>query len=124
MSQGAKNKRNGSAFETALVNYFRLKGFEADRLRLSGSGDEGDLVIRDSAGPLLVVEAKAGKNVRPRYWYDEEAVPEAANYEKHRGMRKGSMVPVLAMKAHNKSIGKSLITISLDDLNRLIGGPQ
>lgn len=120
VSQAAKNKRDGSAYESALVNYFRERSYEADRLRLSGKEDEGDLVVRHNGKPFLIIEAKAGKNIRPRYWYDDEAVPEARNYCKRRGLP--GITPVLAMKSHNKSIGSSLITISLDDLAQLLEG--
>ena len=72
-------------------------------------------------GTVAIIEAKAGKNVRPRWWYEEEAVPEAKKYTDRRSLLEPPM-PVLAMKSHNKSIGKSLIVISLDDYTDLLGG--
>lgn len=120
-AQNRKNKRDGTAYESAIVNYFRSRGFEADRLRTSGKEDEGDIAVRDKVGTVAIIEAKAGKNVRPRYWYEEEAVPEAKKYTDRRSLLEPPM-PVLAMKSHNKSIGKSLIVISLDDYADLLGG--
>lgn len=120
-SQNARNKQNGTKFETDVVDYVRKRGLEADRLRLSGKEDEGDLVIRDKAGPVAVVEAKAGKNIRPRHWYDEEAVPETKAYANKRSMLEPPM-PALFMKSHNKSIGKALVTISLEHYVDLLGG--
>ena len=116
-----KNKRDGTAYETALVNYFRERGLEADRLRLGGKEDEGDIAVRDRAGVVAIVEAKAGKNIRPRYWYDEEAVPEAKKYADRRSLLEQPM-PALVMKSHNKPIGKSLVTISLEHYVDLLGG--
>lgn len=120
-AQNRKNKRDGTAYESALVAYFRSRGLEADRLRTSGKEDEGDIAVRDKAGVVAIIEAKAGKNIRPRFWYDEEAVPETKKYADRRSMLEPPM-PALAMKSHNKSIGKSLVTISLDDYIDLLGG--
>src|SRR5699024_6135074 len=113
--------RDGAAFETALVNYFRDRGLEADRLRTSGKEDEGDIAVRDKVGVVAIVEAKAGKNIRPRYWFDEEAVPEAKKYADRRSLLEPPM-PALAMKSHNKPIGKALVTISLEHYVDLLGG--
>ena len=41
----AKNKRKGSKFEIDVMKWFRSKGYNAERLRLAGSKDEGDLVV-------------------------------------------------------------------------------
>lgn len=116
-----KNKRDGTAYESAVVNYFRDRGFEADRLRLSGKDDEGDIVVRDKVGAVAIVEAKAGVNIRPRHWFDEEAVPEAKRYADRRSLLEPPM-PALAMKSHNKPVGKSLVTITLEDYVTLLGG--
>src|SRR5690606_14632617 len=77
VSTGAANRRRGTQFETDLVKHFRSKGMDTERLRLSGKEDEGDIVVRIGRDQRVVVEAKSGKNIRPRFWWNEEAVPEA-----------------------------------------------
>ena len=37
-------KRKGSAFETGILKWLRSKGVSAERLRLAGKDDEGDIV--------------------------------------------------------------------------------
>lgn len=119
--QNAKNRRDGAAFESAVVKYVRERGLEADRLRLSGKQDEGDVVVRDKVGVAAVMETKAGKNLRVRHWWDEEAVPEAKNYADRRSMLEPPM-PALVLKSHNKNVSKSLVVISLSDFVDLLGG--
>lgn len=114
MSTGAANRRKGSQYETDLVKFWRERDFDTERNRLSGTLDEGDLVVRLGRRDRLVVEAKSGKNIRPRFWYEEEAVPEAKNYAKRRTLLDKEVHAALAMKTHGKSIGKSLVTIDLE----------
>lgn len=118
-SQGQKNKRNGTRFESDLVKHFREEwGVEADRLRLSGSTDEGDIILRLPGDRKIVVEAKSGVNIRPKEWH-REAEKETANYAAHRKM---SVVPPAAvvMKKHNFNIDQSYVLISLKDLRGLV----
>ena len=119
MSQGRKNKANGTRFESDLVKHFR-EGWkvEADRLRLSGSTDEVDIVLRLPGDRKLIVEAKLGVNIRPKEWH-REAEKEAENYAKH---RPGSDVPptMVVMKKHNFSINQAYALISLKDLQELV----
>lgn len=119
--QNTKNRRAGAKFEADLVSYIRSRGLEADRLRLSGTADEGDIVIRDSVGVVAVCEAKAGTNLRVRHWWDNEAIPEARNYAARRSLLEPPAAALL-MKSHNKSIGKALVTVSLDHYLDLLGG--
>lgn len=120
MSTGAANRRRGTQFETDLVKHFRSKGMDTERLRLSGKEDEGDIVVRIGRDQRVVVEAKSGKNIRPRFWWNEEAVPEARNYTKRRSLLNEEVTPALVMKEHNKAIGKSLVTIDLDTFTDLL----
>lgn len=118
-SQGQKNKANGTRWESDLVKHFREEwGIEADRLRLSGSTDEGDIVLRLPDGQEVIVEAKAGVNIRPKEWH-REAEKEAANYASHR--KEGSAPPALVvMKKHNFNINQAYALISLKDLRELV----
>lgn len=120
VSTGAANRRKGSQYEVDLVDYFRKRKWDTERMRLSGNLDEGDIVVRLDQDHRLVVEAKSGKNIRPRFWFEEEAVPEAKNYAKRRSLLTEEVIPILAMKTHGKSIGKSLVTIDLDTFSYLL----
>ena len=120
MSTGAANRRRGTQYESDLVKHFRGKGMDTERLRLSGREDEGDIVVRIGKDQRVIVEAKSGKNIRPRFWWNEEAVPEARNYTKRRSLLNEEVIPALVMKEHNKAIGKSLVTIDLDTFADLL----
>lgn len=119
VNTGAANRRKGASYEVALVNHFREEQFDTERMRLSGTQDEGDLILR--AGPLrVVVEAKSGTNIRPRHWYESEAVPEALNYAKRRSLLEEEVMPALVMKSHGKNVKKSLVTIDLESFVHLL----
>jgi Holliday junction resolvase len=80
----AANKRKGAAFETGILKWLRSKGVSAERLRLAGKDDEGDIVCM-VAGQPYVFELKATvKMDLPQFW--REATVEAANYAKARGL--------------------------------------
>ena len=80
----AKNKAKGSLFETGVLKWLRSKGLNAERLRLAGKDDEGDIVCM-VAGQPYVFELKATvKMDLPQFW--REATVEAANYAKARGL--------------------------------------
>ena len=80
----AKNKRKGASFELDVMKWFRSKGVNAERLRLSGQKDEGDLVVI-VAGETFILELKNTKVLNlPQFW--REAVVEAQNYASARGI--------------------------------------
>lgn len=120
VSQGAANRRRGAQYETDLLGHFRGKGFDTERLRLSGKLDEGDLVVRAGGNVKVILEAKSGKNLSVRKWHDEEAVPEAMNYARRRSLLEEEVIPALVMKTPNKGIHKSLVVIDLETLVHLL----
>jgi Holliday junction resolvase len=80
----AKNKAKGALFETSILKWLRSKGVSAERLRLAGKDDEGDVVCI-VAGQPYVFELKATiKMDLPQFW--REATTEAANYAKARNL--------------------------------------
>ncbi len=119
MSTGQRNKRNGTRYESDLVKHFREEwGVEADRLRLSGSTDEGDIILRLPGDRKLVVEAKSGQNIRPKEWH-REAEKEARNYASHR--KQADIPPVaVVMKKHNFNIDQSYVLVSLKEFRELV----
>lgn len=100
------NGRKGSAFEILALKWLRAKGVFAERLRLSGSKDEGDIVAV-IAGKTYILELKNRKAISlPTFW--DEAVNEAKNYAKARNL---AQVPpaFVVVKRRNASIEKAFV---------------
>lgn len=113
------NKRKGAQYETDLITYFREHGLDADRLRLTGQYDEGDIVVRGNPGKVFIVEAKnTTKQTLSSFVGESES--EARNYATKRNKELSSVVPVVIMKRRNSGIDKSYVVMSLDTLLRLI----
>lgn len=111
-----RSKIKGTAFETALVNYFRSKGWIADRLRQTGAEDEGDIAAYVPGDTLpVVIEAKAERQMNLSS-YIAQAEREAQMFAKHRG----SEVPewLAVVKRPGKPIGQSYVVITLDEYIR------
>jgi Holliday junction resolvase len=96
----ATNKRKGSKFEIDVLKWFRCKGYNAERLRLAGSKDEGDLVVYVAGKPYLF-ECKATKKIDlPQFWRELEA--EVINYAAARDM-KANPIGYVLVKRRNAS---------------------
>jgi len=97
----AANKRKGSKFEIDVLKWFRGKGYKAERLRLAGSKDEGDLVVYVAGTPYLF-ECKATKKIDlPQFWRELQA--EVINYASARNMG-ASPIGYVLVKRRNGSI--------------------
>jgi hypothetical protein len=77
-------KRKGSLFETSILKWFRSKGVNAERLRLAGKDDEGDLVAIVAGQPYIFELKATVKMDLPQFW--REATTEAENYAKARSL--------------------------------------
>ena len=77
-------KRKGSAFETGILKWLRGKGVAAERLRLAGKDDEGDIVCMVAGRPYIFELKATVKMDLPQFW--REATTEAFNYAKARGL--------------------------------------
>ena len=100
------NGRKGAAFELGILKWLRSHGISAERLRLSGQKDEGDIVAI-IAGKTYIIEAKNRKNIAlGEFW--AEAVAEAKNYAKARGL---SQVPpaYVIVKRRNHGIEDAFV---------------
>jgi hypothetical protein len=105
--------RAGKQYETDLMNYLRTQDIDVERLRLTGTEDEGDLLVRGEHA-RFVIEAKRTKSLDLAGWI-KEAETERDNYVKHRGY---SLFPthfVVVHKARGKGIGHSYVTTTLDE---------
>ena len=104
-------KRRGSAFETGVLKWLRDKGMTAERLRLAGKADEGDIVCFVSGKPY-VLELKATARLDlPQFW--REATAEANNFAKARGLN--SVPPAyVIVKRRNAGIDQAWVIQSLE----------
>jgi len=105
------NGRKGSAFEVAVLKWLRSRGAIAERLRLTGSKDEGDIVAI-IAGKTYVLELKNRKSISlPTFW--DEAVKEAKNYAKARGLTTTPPAFVV-IKRRNTGIERAFVIQDLE----------
>lgn len=105
------SKRKGSAFESGLTQTLREHGLEAERLHLNGKEDEGDLVVQDQWGKVIVEAKNEAKIDLARYV--KEAFEEADNYVKHRGLDRQEVTAVAIVKARGKSILDSYVVTTV-----------
>jgi len=111
MSNPKYNKAKGAAFEIDVMKWFRSLGVLAERLRLAGKDDEGDLVCV-VAGQTYILELKNTATLSlPQFW--REAEVEALNYAKARGIGE---VPLhyVVVKRRNAGIEKSWVVQDLE----------
>ena len=111
MSNPKYNKAKGAAFEIDVMKWFRSLGVLAERLRLAGKDDEGDLVCV-VAGQTYILELKNTARLDlPQFW--REAEVEALNYAKARGIGE---VPLhyVVVKRRNAGIEKAWVVQDLE----------
>lgn len=99
MSKQAYSKSKGRSWENDVVAYLREHGIPAERRRLTGTQDCGDV----SGWRGVVVEAKACKIINLSGWADE-AETEAINAEERYGCPHYALV--LAKRRGAKSVGE------------------
>jgi Holliday junction resolvase len=111
MSSPKYNKVKGAAFEIDVMKWFRSLGILAERLRLAGKDDEGDIVVV-IAGKTYVLELKnTVKLSLPEFW--RQAQVEALNYAKARGI--GEVPPAyVIVKRRNAGIEKAWVIQDLE----------
>ena len=120
MTNPAYNKTKGAAFELDLVKFFRAEGLDAERLRLSGARDEGDIALKVGGLPF-VIEAKNVKQMNLGGWVNEATI-EAQHYSDARCLQ----VPphfLVIHKRRQKPISESFVTIPLTEWLRQIRPP-
>ena len=111
MTNPAANKRKGASFEIGVLKWLRDKGLLAERLRLAGKDDEGDIVCF-VAGRPYVLELKATARMDlPQFW--REATVEAANYAKARGLDENPPAYVI-VKRRNAGIDQAWVVQTLE----------
>jgi Holliday junction resolvase len=105
------NGRKGALFETDVMRWLRSVGAIAERLTKAGSKDEGDIVCI-VAGKTYILELKNRKSISlPAFW--DEAITEAENYAKARGLEKTPPAYVI-IKRRNSGIEKAWVVENLE----------
>lgn len=112
----AANKAKGSLFERDLLAYLRNEGYDAERLRLAGKDDEGDLVLK-IGGLAFVLEAKNEKKMNLA-GYVREAEVEAKNYARSRKLPWVNFAALV--KKRNAGIGEAYVVVPLHEWLRHI----
>ena len=103
----------GPKFESDLVKWFRARGYDAERLRMAGKDDQGDVRVLDD-GDHVVIEAKAAVRFNLAAWIVEATV-ERANYAKARGLPDDRVEGILVVKAPGRPIGDAYVIQRLSD---------
>lgn len=112
------NGRKGAAFETGVMKWLRSVGVMCERLVRAGAHDEGDLMCV-IAGKTYVLELKNRSTLAlPEFW--REAVVEAENYAKARGLKEVPPAYVI-VKRRNAGIEKSWV---IQDLEQWVANKQ
>jgi hypothetical protein len=111
-SQGARNKRKGAEWECDLRDGLRSVGEDIERLRLTGTEDEGDHVIREDDGHFLIIEAKNAK-FEPGVFVGEME-REVANFAKHRGLDVAKVDGVVIVKRRGKSWRQAFVLTTVE----------
>ena len=113
------SKRRGAQWETDIRNYLRDLGFDTEPLKLSGSADEGDLVVR-LGKRYVVIEAKNEATIDlPGYL--REAGAEGVNFAAHRpAVSAGQVYPVAIVKARGKGVDEGYAVMQVSEMVRLL----
>lgn len=110
-SQNAKNRRKGAAFELDVLAYIRSLGLRAERLRLSGKNDEGDIAVVDGDLTYLI-EAKNEQKLNLAGWVTE-ALTERQHYATKRGQDPADVMPLVVVKRRGRPIADSYVVVPL-----------
>jgi Holliday junction resolvase len=104
----------GPKFESDLVRWLRARGWDAERLRMAGKDDQGDIVVRDG-DERVILEAKAAVRFDLAGWM-AETLTEKANYAKARGLDAALVDGYLVVKAPGRPIGEAYVIQHLKDV--------
>lgn len=110
MASPTANKQRGARYEIDLVKGLRAEGFDAERLRLNGKDDEGDIVIRED-GFYTIIEAKSGAIHAAEFV--RQAETEAGCFLKNRGLTSEDGEGIVVIKARGKSWADSYVLTTL-----------
>jgi hypothetical protein len=105
-----KSKQKGTAWETAVVNYFKEHDLYAHRLPLSGAVDKGDVELLAN-GKVITVQCKAAKAFDLAGWLAATEAQSLAADTNH---------GVLIVKAPGKNISRAYVIQSFESYVRTL----
>lgn len=108
------NKRRGTDFETAVVDYLRTRNQVAARIARTVP-DEGDVVLGDAE---FILQLKSNRDANTSASLGsrlEAARKQRDQYVTARSLSGDPPVPVLLIKNPRKSIGKAFVVMYLED---------
>lgn len=112
----SKAKAIGTKFESAVKRYVLSEGFEARRVALAGSDDEGDVEIGTPRFDVTI-ECKSRKSMQAQWISD--LLSEATSESEHAGTSFGAAV--VHRKGHGeKSMEKQVVMMELGDFIELL----
>jgi hypothetical protein len=121
--RNTRNRRAGARWQAALRDGLRKSGFDIEGLILTGTEDEGDLVVRTGWNRLgglaerVVIEAKAG--VLYAAEFVDQALDEASNFARHRGMDRSRVMGIVVAKRRRKTWSDAYVLTSCAEYFRL-----
>jgi len=119
MTTRKSHKARGATFETDIRDWFRSRGYDAERLARAGAKDEGDVAVRsDFLGSVGVIECKApgASNAINLSGWQKESQVEAGHYAEARGLKAEDVLPAVIIKARGKSIDDAYLVFRLGDV--------
>lgn len=119
MTTRKSHKARGATFETDIRDWFRSRGYDAERLARAGAKDEGDVVVKaDFLGSIGIIECKApgaGNGIDLSGWQKESQI-EAKHYGEARQLDSGAILPAVIIKARGKAIDDAYLVFRLGDV--------
>lgn len=107
-------KRRGAQFETDVLRWIRSQaGLPAERLRLAGKDDEGDIAVQD-VGLTYLLELKATQKL-DLAGAVAEVMTERVNYAKARGLDPATVMPLVVFKRRNHGIAKAYVVTTVEE---------
>jgi hypothetical protein len=119
MTTRKSHKARGASYETDIRDWFRSRGYDAERLARAGAKDEGDVAIKaDFLGSIGILECKApGQSGRiDLSGWSKESQVEATHYAEARGIDRRAILPAIVIKARGKAIADSYLVMRLGDV--------
>ncbi|MEW1959802.1 hypothetical protein [Kineococcus sp. NPDC059986] len=103
----------GGLWERSILDWLRKDGYDAERLRLAGKEDEGDLVVKDGQAQYIIEAKDVARWSLPDWW--RQAVVERDNYAKHRGLDPANLTPLVVVKHRGKGTGQGWVITSMEE---------
>lgn len=119
MTTRKSHKARGATFESDIRDWFRSRGFDAERLARVGARDEGDVVVKTNfLGSIGILECKApgASNAINLSGWQKESQVEATHYAEARGIDREAVLPAVVIKARGKSIDDAYLVLRLGDV--------